>query len=92
MSGVADSRGRLRVESLGPVETSVDGRPIALDDQRPQALVARLPLIGGAWCVTTSWWGDEFGCRAGRWKGKNRVRGVLCPFAVRRIVIVPRAP
>jgi hypothetical protein len=92
MSGVADSRGRLRVGSLGPVETSVDGRPIALADQRPQELVARLPLIGGRLVCNDQLVGRQFGCRAGRWKGKNRVRGVLCPFAVRRIVIVPGAP
>jgi DNA-binding CsgD family transcriptional regulator len=78
--------------SVGPVEAAVDGRPVALDGQPPQALVALLALIGG--CVVCD---DRLVGRGVRlwWRsvdGKRRVRGVRCPFAVRRIVIGAGAP
>jgi DNA-binding NarL/FixJ family response regulator len=70
----------------------VDGRPVALDGQPPQARVARLALIGG--CVVCD---DRLVGRGARLRcrsvdGKDLVRGVRCPFAVRRIVIRAGAP
>jgi predicted ATPase/DNA-binding SARP family transcriptional activator len=39
------SQGGFRVEVLGPVEASVDGRPVALGGQRPRTLLAALGVL-----------------------------------------------
>jgi len=62
----------------------VDGRPVALDGQPPQALGPLLALTGGRVVCDDRLVGEEFGCGAGRWTARiaSAASAVHSPFVV----------